>query len=253
MKKHPRIDFDLPTKHTDATYDFVPNKSRDPAEIARRKKLRPGTLKLEEQLRGTEIARRLLAGSVTSTDRKSSAHLIALAGINSSWLTHARDAEDVMRRRQKLAQLVHPETSHRRTIAELRSQTLLGYAGAVLLAGTLTAEHAAGRPTRRSTSAYGRTIGNLSIQSAVLGHDEFSHIGSEVEVQDRVCEISLDTLQQAREIGREVGANPSLAQLPDPFSPYGIYIRETASDGTYQLYQSAVEDITRSGFGKIVR
>src|SRR6202008_618747 len=235
MKK-PFTHFDLTREHLSEQGHYVPPKTRDAQEAARRRGLPAGTLIAEQQTKGLGLAHNILGRVEPGEDMQFVTRMLGMAVMNSSWYVFGKDAGDVMRRRLWLPKMADSETDWRQTPKELHLETVDGLVEAQYLSGQFAKKTEKLRVTETHKRGLGRLLGNMSLNLAVLGDGQTVLGGNAHDVQDQVRERSLGLMRFARQFGIDQQAHPSAAQLIDPDSPLGVYWRREAPDGAYQAY-----------------
>jgi hypothetical protein len=226
-------DFDLPVEHLLDERHYVPPKSHDTAEIARRRDLNAGTLRYEKQARGLVVARTILHELSEEEGLLFATNMLAVAGLNSAWYSYAQRRVDVMRRRLKLPIMLHARNRAPHTILEDVDE-ILGCAQKNADNLVIALECQPEKVDQRQHSV-GRATGNAALHLATFGavsrgefpkpqydSDEDTILNDEV-MQSHVRSIALSTLSDARNAHRTIGAHPSIAQLADPYSHLSVY------------------------------
>lgn len=244
MNKQPFSNFDLPRQHLSDQGHYVPPKARDEAEIARRRMLPRGTLVAEQQVRGIEVAHRILETVKVGEDMAFTTRMLGMAAINSSWYIFGQGAPDVMRRRLMLPKMADDENEWRQTPDELRVQTINGLRESRRQAAAITEATAANRLTARRSRSFGRLLGNVSLHLGVLDDGRTIIGGDAFEVQKHVRDKALDLLEFARQFGQDTQSHPSIAQLANPDSPLGVHWRREAPDNAFYAYEAATMSIS---------
>ena len=232
-------DFDLPKEHLLDERHYVPPKTHDPAELARRRDLTPGTLVAESQQKGLLVARRIIEQVSEEEGILFASNMLCIAGLNTSWYSYAQNSA-VMRRRLKLPILAHPRLRAPETILEDSAEAL---GKQVDRAGQLvTATEYSLRSEGQLQTKLGVGIGNASLRLAmlepVMSETFYAVNDNETLAQDIVRRRCLQMLERARTMHREIGSHPSIAQLSDPYSHLAVYWHRNAPGSA----QSAVVD-----------
>lgn len=246
MKNKPIFkDFDLPTMHLEGLEHYVPPKSRDEYEIARRRTIRPGMLLAEYQRRGLDIAATILKHVDRPDDLAFTSNVLAASSMNSSWYGIARNAR-VMRRRLKLPILGQEDQDYQPNIEGLCK----GAANELLNAGLFANIHMAALKYRSPEThthqlRLGRVVGNAALTIACVGFSQsklerLSRLPDDL-IQQAVRRRGLQALNQGHVMGEEIGTPPSLAQLADPDSDVSIFWRRTAPQGAFDALEIATE------------
>lgn len=241
--KQPYSHFDLPRQHLGQEGHYVPPKARDAKEIARRRTLPPGTVLAEQQAKGVVIAHKLLERTEVGADMRYATHILGMLTINSSWYLFAKDAPDVMRRRLLLPRIARYETDTRISPAEQREKTLGGLALAAEMATDFADRYAKQKLSVSRAHQFARHLGNVSLDIAVLGDGQTTIGGNDFDVQKHVRSQALDLLEYAREAGVATGTHPSVAQLPDQYSPASIEIHTHGPDQVVSNYDHILRAI----------
>ena len=239
MNKLPFSNFDLPRQHLGPEGHYVPPKARADAEIIRRRALPSGTLLLEQQQKGIEIAGKMFAIAAAGEERKYVAGMIALAAINTGWYAYAQGADDVMRRRLELPKMADHETDQRQTSEELTGLISQGLDAASKLAATVQTERAANRDRFSTMKSFGRCVGNVALLAAVDHHNAANISGNAYIVQKEVRDIALTTLESARQAVHTTGAHPSFAQFADLHGPQVTHLYNHAPNGVVEAFEQA--------------
>ncbi len=234
--------FDLPTQHLPAEgAHFVPPRARSRAEIARRRGRPAGTLVAEHQLHGLQIAANVLerVGQQDDRDLIFATRVIAVAGLNSAWYTFP--SGDVMRRRLALPNMIGIDGEEPPSFADHYAMAKQGFREATIAAEGLV--FAAGERSRQAAAqrmALGRQLGENSL---VLACSELAPFlpfdNGERAVQAQARQLSLQTLEGARNMTEEIGTAPSLAGFADPDSDLSVFFRRNAPDGAYEALEAA--------------
>lgn len=236
--------FDLPTLHYGGPEHYVPPRTRDADERARRHSLPPGTLLAEQQYAGLRVAEGIMAHDLDEDDMAFASLLLAASELNSSWYSFARDhANEVMRRRLELPRLVDEETTLRETREGLLHKTRAGLATAAQWAGVLAEATAENTRHAKLPVLTGRTMGNSSLQLACVTIGNVPYGISAFEVQARARQQGLEALALSRRTVAEVGVLPSVAQLADVDSPLSVFWRRHAPDGAYDALEAATASL----------
>lgn len=242
--KRPYSHFDLPTLHYSGPEHYVPPRTRDAEERARRHGRPPGTLLAEQQYTGLRVAEGIMNHTLDDDDIAFVAPLLAASGLNSSWYGFARNHEnEVMRRRLELPRLIDETLMWRETRDGLLCKTREGLATAAQLAGLLAEAIAENRQRTRLFTRTGRTIGNSSLQLACVTIGNVPYGLSPFEIQALARQHGLEALMMSRRAVAEVGVLPSVAQLADTDSPLSVFWRRHAPDGAYEALEAATASI----------
>ncbi|MCA9349089.1 hypothetical protein KC878_03010 [Candidatus Saccharibacteria bacterium] len=232
--------FDLPVKHLDEGYDYVPPKARDLAEIERRRALPAGSVLAEAQLRGIETAARVIDYCAEHDDGEFSARVLAATAMNTAWYNLARDAERVMRRRLYLP-------IHGRTEPITRVTLLTRSSERMQFAREMAARHKISVEGKHCTALkhqreLGLRLGNTSLfLAAVEMAPEIEMARGETALAQRITRsAALEALEQSRNLYAEIGANPTLAQLADVDSPLSVYWRRNGSNEAVNALENAI-------------
>ena len=225
-------DFDLPVAHLSSNRDYIPPKTHDVAEQARRRDLNPGTLRYEMQKRGLVVARTILQELSEEEARMYASDMLAKAALNSAWYSYAQRRTDVMRRRLKLPIMLHDRN---RDASLLYEDTLAMLARSVDYAGQLVVAHEY-MPERVDVRQHdvGRIMGNVGLRLGVYSpvvrgafppvkrNDEDLPL-NDWDMQETVRNIAMQTLTDARMLAGQMQVHPSVAQLADPYSPLSVH------------------------------
>lgn len=220
--------FDLPVKHLDTDFDYVPPKARNQEEIERRRSLPPGTVLAEAQTRGVEIACRVIDYCVEHDDGEYSARLLAATAMNTAWYNFARDARTVMRRRLYLP--IHGKTDPitRESLLTRASKHMHESAEqAHRVQRSIEGRHCT---TTRFKKDLGIKLGDTSlVLASVERATEIEMARGESALAQRITrEACLEALEQSRILYSDMHSNPTLAQLADSDSPLSVHWRRTA-------------------------
>lgn len=246
MTKNIYKDFDLPNKHLTGEVDFVPPRARDEDEILRRRSNPSGTLLLEYQHKGIEIARAVLGGIKNGSpeDIEFTAEVLAATGLNTAWYSYARNSS-VQRRRLKLEVLATEDPEQRPSTYMLLGNAISDLGNADALSGLLITQHVTGSPEAvRQRTNLGRMVGHASLTLSCaplgdrIGYDDISM--TDFDLQDLARRRGLHSLERARELALRIGSAPSLAQLADPDSDLSVFWRRQAPNGALAAYEEAV-------------
>lgn len=240
----PYRNFDLPKQHLDDRH-YVPERARTSTEIERRHTLPQGTILAEHQRDGLRIAGQIMQMVEQPEDITFARNVIAMSGLNAGWYNYAAHSP-VMRRRLDLPTLADGETDWRETRTGLLTKAQQGLVEAATIAEVLVATKVERRSTARHQQQLGRHLGNVSLQLACIEVGTVADSYTPFDVQNFAREQSLQTLEQARVFGDQVGSHPSMAQLADPNSDLAVYWRRNAPNGAFEAYEEAIEDYPRT-------
>lgn len=231
--------FDLPVKHLDGDFDYVPPKARDQAEIVRRRQLAPGTLLVEQQALGTEIAGRVVDYCIEHDDGEFSARLLAATAMNTAWYNFARDAQNVMRRRLYLPVHGKVEPITRESLLTRASERFtLSAQMAERVRRSVEGRHCT---TTRYRKELGVRLGDTAlVLAAVDNAPEIEMARGESGLAQRITrQACLRALEQSRGLHAEISANPTLAQLADADSPLSVYWRRHGTNQAVDALEAA--------------
>jgi hypothetical protein len=234
--------FDLPIKHLEGEGEhYIPPKSRDEQEIERRRQLAPGVLMAEMQLKGIKIARNILELVMDQEDTVFTTKTLGAAALNTSWHNFAQGAKDVMRRQLTLPPYDEygPDVDKPFVISLASEQMCAAEHSALLMVHE-------GHEKRKLYVARKKVIGvklgdsALTLASAPYA-DIIPHINDPVYGQLLARRSALELLEDSRTLYKQVGSNPTLAQLADQDSPLSVYWRRQANDLAYNALEMAKE------------
>lgn len=236
------IHFDLPVKHLEGEGEhYVPPKAREAQEIERRKQLVPGVLMAEMQQKGIRIAKSILELMMDEEDTLFVTKTLGASLLNTAWYNYAQGAKNVMRRTLTLP-----------AYGELDQQITKPYLVEMAVKHMHTAERSAtnlvndGYERRRlyvkHKKIIGSTLGNAALILANVPHTEVIAYFDDPAYQQLIARQSaLEVLEDSRTLYKQVGSNPTLAQLGDNDSPLSVYWRRNAPDLAYEVLEQAVD------------
>lgn len=232
----PRRNFDLPAVHLNDTdgSNYIPPKARDAEEIARRKKLRPGTLIREFQASGALVAQKIFDFPVSEPeDIQFIRERLAVPLLNSAWYTFAETTSSTdifMRRELKLPVMANDKDEWRLSKEEMVGRVRLGLAEAANVAAMLPIQYNEHRELARirREKKLGRIMGNTALALINLQHANAPLGMSELEIQDIVMLEASQLLEAAKTSHESTGVHASIAQLADPDSPLAVDWRRSA-------------------------
>jgi hypothetical protein len=234
--------FDLPVKHLEGEGEhYVPPKARDPYEIERRKMLGKGVLMAEMQAKGIKVAHGILKYMVDKDDTLFTTKTLAAASLNTAWYNYAQGAQDVMRR---TLQLPNYELVDEADPEEYLFNVAIDQMGeAETIAQRLVRD---GQERRRLYVAHkkplGLKLGNTALVLATIPHaNQLAYLRDPAFRQMLARDSSLEVLEDSRNLYKQVGSNPTLAQLADQDSPLAVYWRRQANDLAYDALEIAKE------------
>ncbi len=231
--------FDLPVNHLDQQADWIPPKERDPETVSELKELPTGSLIARKQEIGIAVAAHALYRIQAEEGIDSTTQLIAAATYNTAWYNHAKQATDVMRRRLLLP-------NHAKAKAPITAAGLINRAAgeidesseaANLLRVSVETKSAA---IPRFKKRLGRQLGNASL--VLASAPEAHNIANAWDTHDQqyfARRGAMKVSQFAATAEHAIGANPTLAQFADRFSPAVVYLHNNAP-------QSVAEAITEA-------
>lgn len=232
---------DLPTKHLFGERDYIPPKARDEEEIARRRELKRGVLIAEQQQQGTKVACFILDHLEQPEDIAFGSRILAASGFNTAYYSHARGTS-YMRR---VLHLPRPTRNPNRTVTtgSMLQDAQFNFCEAYYAAEKLT--DAAAKTSLEHANAkvpFGRLVGNASIKLACVTLGDRIGQYDEAAAQRMVRQRYLDTVQDSRDLGADVGSAPSLAQLANPDSDLSVFWRREAPNGALQAYEIGIAE-----------
>lgn len=229
-----RKNFDIPihllSNQTDA--DWKPRKAQDPEEIARRKALRPGTLRYQQQAQGVDVSTAIYSFPFTDPEsRQFSRDWMAAPLFNAAWYMYANEKttpDIVMRRTLSLARLATDIGGKKRVTSEEVDQmthTKLALSSARAHAFAVNYYH--GSETIDHHRKLGRALGDTAMM-LTAGHLDSPEDESAATIQNIVF-LEATKLQAAAALSHErIGVHASVAQLSDPLSPLSVAWRRQA-------------------------
>lgn len=236
MTKLPFSNFDLPRQHLTGDGNYIPRRTRDEAEAARRRSLAPGTVLAEQQAKGMRIAATILSHELDDDAMRFTAQMLSQALLNTSWYTFGKDAPDVMRRRLWLPKMADHHSDWRQTAEGLRIVTAQHALATTGLAQAIATQASHNHVTKRTATSFGRQAGAFALHVALLEHVGIGQSGSAHEVQRDVRDIALVALDGARSSSEVLGSHASIAQLADYDSELGVTWRHEAPQDAYEAY-----------------
>lgn len=239
MKK-PFTHFDLPTYSLDGEH-HIPARARTSEEIERRRSMPAGSLLLEEQRNGLQVASRVLQELEDDGDLQFMSEILAVSGLNTSWYTFAD--QEVMRRRLYLPERANDETGLRQSRESLVQNVRANLSVCAELASQIFAEHTTRRITKRTQAGLGRAIGTASLGLAVVHLGDAPESVSAHQIQDATRRASLKALHRSRTMVSETGTIPSMAGFSDPDSDISVYVRRNAPNQTRTLFIHTQEEV----------
>ena len=259
-KREPRVQFDLPAHHLpEVGPHAVPDKARDPNEIAFRKELRLGGVVLGQQVRGTSVAANISEGLASQDvdDGGYTADMLAMAGFNTASYNNERFKEEAMTRRSKLARLVTDEGTedeYRATKSGLYVRANQGMRASLKNAHELAIAYEAGTEGEATYLSLTRSLANTSAILSAVGVLDDRHFAalSEVDAQEAVKKRVLKMMERARTIAttpyEEYGSepmhkHPSMMQLAERDSALSVHIRRFAPNSTRYLLEKAQSEV----------
>jgi hypothetical protein len=234
--------FDLPVKHLEGEGEhYIPPKARESQEIERRKQLAPGVLIAEMQQKGIKIAKSILEIMIDEEDTLFATRTLGASAINTAWHNYAQSAKNVMRRTLTLP--TYADLGQEISKPNLINMALGHFDAAELHATNLLND---GYERRRLYVKHKKLIGtNLGSAAVVLANAPHAKVIAYFDnpaYQQLVSRQSaLELLEDSRTLYKQVGSNPTLAQLSDNDSPLSVYWRRNAPDLAYQALEEAVE------------
>lgn len=254
-ERQPYSQFNLPSHHLPLNgSDAQPASARKPAEIYYRRSRRKGSLVLDEQRKGLMIADRMVQAIETGKfdDDDFTARMLAMAGINTSFYTYARDSR-VMDRRLDLPTLASDEgdrLANYTSRSELLNQASGGMDKSLQLGTKLYEAFLIRREGVATSVRLGKSLGNTSLLLASLNLPKKVSGLTVFEAQHTTREHLLDLLEDARTIAskpvsglKPMGSHPSIMQLADPNSDLSVYWRRNAPNDAVDLLESSIESI----------
>lgn len=221
--------------------DYIPRRTRDAEEAERRRSNTSGTLVLEMQQRGLEIARGGLEQAETLADALEWAQLMAIAGLGTApYLFNG----EVMNRQTKLPQLGFLRPDLQPSSEQLLNQSRHALDYAVLATQrAITAQNVGLPPSDRAEFQLesGKAVACAANLMAVAPLGDLIQKEQRVPTGGRAQLLArracLETVQTAQTVGLEIGAYPSFAQVADPLSPFAVEIQRAGGDCSAALYE----------------
>lgn len=212
---------------------YIPPKTRDSAEIDRLHGLPHGTLMIEQEIKGLEIAEQLLAQIDDPEALAFAAQIIAAGGFNSSLYDLSRGTP-YMYRPLRLPQLIDEDGEHTETPETLKEKVRAGLMEAIQQANRLHGAHVEGVATRKYKEKLGRTIGNTSMLAAAIAWTMPSRSMDPHAASAEIRAQALDTVNLARDLQERIGTYPSLGQLGHRDSELAVFWRRSAPNPAYE-------------------
>ena len=234
--------FDLPVKHLEGKSEhYVPPKARNPYEIERRKMLPKGVLMAEMQAKGIKVARGILEQMIDQEDTIFATRTLAAASLNTAWYNYAQGAQDVMRR---TLQLPNYEDMDEANAEEYLFNTAIDQMGqAETFAKRLVRDgHERRRLYVMHKKPLGVKLGNTALVLATIPKaNQLAYLQDPAFRQMLTRDCALGLLEDSRTLYKQVGSNPTLAQLADQDSPLAVYWRHQANNLAYDALEIAKE------------
>lgn len=214
---------------------FIPPKSRDKEEIARRRalaKIAPGILTAEFQYRGLAMAHIIMNRLEEKPALDFTGQTLAPAALNTAWYSFARGAE-VMRRRLQLPLLATENVEDRPSALMLQYDSSYYFKQSaeegLHLIDALLGHSRATKDYHRKVA---QNVGHAGLITTCisLGDQIGYEMGgvSDFDVQAVARQRGLRALERAQTMHTILGVPPSIAQLADPDSPLSVYWRREA-------------------------
>jgi hypothetical protein len=195
----------------------------------------------EMQQRGIHIARLMLEQSINKEDILFLTKTLAAAAINTAWYNYAAGAKNVMRRTLTLP-------SYELMDGEIAKPLLIDHAAQKMgfaehhAANLVTDGHERRRLYVKHKKIIGLTLGNTALELANVPFAEELGYSEDPKLQKSIVRHSaLQMLEDSRTLYKQVGSNPTLAQLSDNDSPLSVYWRRNAPDTAYEALEQAIE------------
>lgn len=223
--------------------EYVPPATHSETEAERRSKAHAGQLVIAQQHLGALLVSSYIKELITQgsvADRRFGSQVVTAAMFGSARLS-LRGGDPVMRRHLTLPLLADPETDNRLDDVTRYDSTLKGLDAIVAGAYRMNAEISqTGSIRLRTAHKFGHIAGNVALWVSLLPHMEVGTTGTPYNVQHEVRKIGMDSLEMARELGEEIGAQPSLAMLAGPqANELNSYIYRKSPHGAYRALQTA--------------
>jgi hypothetical protein len=242
MKKpsQPFRHFDMPVVHLDSSHHHQPLKAKRTDEIARRRAMNTGTLLAEKQERGILIAAEIARLTSRHEGDKFVAPLMAASVYNTAWYAYAQGAEGIMRRRIMLPQndlRLSPITYFDFMNESAEELVLAGEA-----AHAIVTARRYGNDLRDTPKVLGTWLGFTAIKLANVGSVELlEKTDDPIDRQIITRQNGLYIAELSRELYRDIGSHPSLAQLADQDSDLSVYWRRNGSSEAVEALAQATE------------
>ena len=257
-EKLPYTQLNLPKYHlSNESLHYTPYANKNEIESARRDNLRPGSLILEQQYFGVGIA----SSMISELEKKDiddggfTTRMLAIAGINSSWFSFARNS-NVMSRRLTLPKMVEviDGVDYIESREGLMQRCKEGMFNSAIMAGYLYDMHEHGIKVgeRAREVSLGRNLGNTSLSLACLDVVDTTKHRSAFDAQDLAREHSLQLIESSKSLVNQIGSYPSMAQFAESDSELMVHWRRFAPNGTVGLLNRAIEgwSDTKRSFGE---
>ena len=235
--------FDLPVKHLEGEGEhYIPPKARDEAEIERRQDLAPGVLMAEMQAKGIKIAKNILELMIDTEDTLFATKTLGASSLNTAWYNYAQGAKNVMRRTLSLPS--YDELGEEVTKTNLIDLATFRLGTAQWAANNLVKDgHERRRLYIKHKKIIGGQLGNAALVLAnVPAAEAIAFFDDDPAYQQLIARQSATSLlEDSRMLYKQVGSNPTLAQLSDQDSPLSVYWRRNAPDAAYQALEEATE------------
>lgn len=244
--KAPFKHFDITVTHLpEDSAHYVPARTRDADEHARRHAMPPHSLILEDQASGLVVGQHTLAHQFANQHDEEFVHRQLVASlVTTGFYSGARGAGDVMRRRWLLPEVASDEgDGWRETKAGLLSKIQDGMSYAVTLAAQLERAHKNGNKTESLRRQLGCQVGSTGIALACYDLGDAPEDMSAYDIQAIIRLRALDTIQQSRQFA-PLGTYGSIAQFARQNAPASINFMRTAprTDEAASVLAQAQED-----------
>lgn len=220
----------------------MPRRTRDRELAEYRRAMPPGSLILDQQLQGLLVAESMLGFVRNPHNHAKLALSIAACGLNTA--SYLMRNSQTQRSRLKLPVVAIDDEGGewRQDFPSLKEKASAHLASTAELAFATWQAHVKNHVNADlAKRQLGREVGNASLELSAVSLG-YIPAGSAADIQNFMREQGLFALEQARTAHGIFGSHPTLAQLGDPDSDLGTWIRREASDDVYEAYEQALAD-----------
>jgi hypothetical protein len=250
MRKNSRRETHFPVVQTPNDFSYVPTPTRNEDLEAYFKSREPGiVIKLQQKIGVIALGRAYNRITADGDEAAivNAANFSSLVTLGTAYHLFAEPAQDVVEyRRVELPRVFDEELDVRLSDDELQERIKTGLALAANLSFELEAMPANKTIEAHINKRLGQILARTGVNQAVQGAKITALRGSEKDIQQEAWQAAQRAYMQMIELTGKIEARPTLAQLPDEYSPFRKLMNDDKKLLSRPVHKVVLEEIERA-------